>query len=88
MAFNILEASLPSLVSRLAPAASKGLALGVYNTTQALGLFVGGVLGGWVAQHAGAQAVFVVTALLCAAWALVAPGMQRWPAARLARRRA
>src|SRR5207247_6734434 len=38
VAFNVLEASLPSLVSRVAPAASRGTALGVYNTTQALGL--------------------------------------------------
>src|SRR5690606_21345852 len=44
--FNILEASLPSLVSRLAPADAKGAALGIYNTTQALGLFFGGLLGG------------------------------------------
>jgi MFS family permease len=47
-AFNVLEASLPSLVSRLAPPDVKGTALGIYNTTQALGLFVGGGLGGWV----------------------------------------
>lgn len=85
--FNILEASLPSLVSRIAPAASKGLALGVYNTTQALGLFAGGALGGWVVQHLGAQAVFGFTAALCAAWALLAPGLRRWPAPRARRTR-
>lgn len=83
--FNLLEATLPSLVSRLAPPASKGLALGVYNTTQALGLFVGGAAGGWVAQRFGGQAVFVATAALCAVWALVAPGLRRWPARRATR---
>ncbi len=46
VAFNVLEATLPSLVSRLAPAELKGTALGVYNTTQALGLFAGGAVGG------------------------------------------
>jgi len=44
--FNVLEATLPNLVSRIAPAADRGLALGVYNTTQNIGLFVGGALGG------------------------------------------
>jgi predicted MFS family arabinose efflux permease len=52
-AFNLLEASLPSLISKLAPASAKGTAMGVYNTSQSLGLFVGGVAGGWLAQHHG-----------------------------------
>ncbi len=51
LAFNILEASQPSLVSRIAPPAAKGAALGVYNTLQALGLACGGFLGGWMSQH-------------------------------------
>lgn len=80
--FNVLEAALPSLVSRIAPPQSKGLALGVYNTTQSLGLFFGGALGGLVAQRFGGQAVFVVTAVLCGLWLLAAPGLRRWPAAR------
>lgn len=80
--FNVLEAALPSLVSRIAPPQSKGLALGVYNTTQSLGLFFGGALGGFVAQRFGGQAVFVVTAVLCGLWLLAAPGLRRWPAAR------
>ncbi|CAM5206056.1 hypothetical protein CDEN61S_00247 [Castellaniella denitrificans] len=45
VAFNILEALQPSLVSRVAPPAYKGLALGFYNTAQSLGVFAGGVLG-------------------------------------------
>jgi predicted MFS family arabinose efflux permease len=59
VAFNILEAMLPSLISRIAPARAKGAALGVYNTTQALGLFVGGALGGWLVEHYDAAAVFL-----------------------------
>ena len=53
VAFNVLEALLPSLVSRLAPAGGRGVAIGVYNTTQTLGVFFGGLLGGWVASHYG-----------------------------------
>ncbi|MCD6707504.1 MAG: MFS transporter, partial [Thiobacillus sp.] len=53
VAFNLLEASLPSLISKLAPVSAKGTAMGVYNTAQALGLFFGGVFGGWLAQHHG-----------------------------------
>jgi predicted MFS family arabinose efflux permease len=78
--FNILEASLPSLVSRLAPADAKGAALGIYNTTQALGLFFGGVLGGWVQQGWGRAAVFGACAGLMALWLLVAARQRRWPA--------
>lgn len=72
--FNILEASLPSLVSKVAPASAKGAALGVYNTTQALGLFVGGALGGWVASRWGALAVFETCAVLLLLWLVLA-----WP---------
>ena len=72
VAFNILEATLPSLVSRVAPPASKGAALGVYNTSQALGLFLGATLGGWLSQHVGADSVFVVTTLAALLWLGVA----------------
>jgi MFS family permease len=68
VAFNILEASLPSLVSRIAPAASRGTALGVYNTTQALGLFVGGAVGGWLAGRFGEFAIFVFGIAIVALW--------------------
>ncbi len=83
--FNILEATLPSLVSRLAPAAHKGLALGAYGTTQSIGLFVGGAAGGWLARHFGAGGVFVCAAAALAAWAIVASGMRAPPARRRAR---
>jgi hypothetical protein len=58
VAFNILEATQPSLISRIAPPHAKGAALGVYNTTQALGLFLGGVCGGVLAKYAGSGAVW------------------------------
>ena len=68
VAFNVLEASLPSLVSRVAPPSSRGAALGVYNTTQALGLFAGGAIGGWLAQHFGEVSVFVFGIAIVALW--------------------
>ena len=72
--FNVLEASQPSLASRVAPAHSRGAALGVYNTLQSLGFFAGGALGGWLAKTAGAQALFAGCAVLTVLWLLVA-----WP---------
>jgi MFS family permease len=75
VAFNILEASLPSLVSKIAPPEAKGTAMGVYNTSQALGLFFGGVAGGWLAQHQGFAAVFAFCAGLMAIWLLLAARM-------------
>jgi len=80
-AFNVLEALLPSLVSRLAPAQGRGLAIGVYNTTQTLGVFFGGLLGGWVATHRGATGVFALCAVLVAVWLALAAGMRPPPAA-------
>jgi MFS family permease len=80
VAFNVLEALLPALISRLAPAQARGTAIGVYNTTQTLGLFFGGLLGGWVAEHYGTTAVFAACALLAALWLAVASGMRPVPA--------
>ncbi len=77
--FNILEASLPSLVSRLAPSTAKGLALGIYNTAQALGLFAGGALGGAIVARWGGGAVFVFAAIVTAGWWLIALGMRDVP---------
>ncbi|MDO9404179.1 MAG: MFS transporter [Polaromonas sp.] len=70
--FNVLEASQPSLVSRLAPVSMRGAALGLYNTSQSLGLFAGGVLGGALLNWATPQALFVVTAVMALVWLLVA----------------
>ena len=80
VAFNVLEALLPSLVSRAAPAQGRGTAIGVYNTTQTLGVFFGGLLGGWVAAHHGTTGVFALCAVLAAVWLALAIGM-RAPAA-------
>ena len=77
--FNILEASLPSLVSRVAPSSAKGLALGIYNTTQAIGLFAGGALGGLVAARWGAQGVFACAAVIMGVWWVIALGMREVP---------
>ncbi|MCM0043164.1 MAG: MFS transporter [Burkholderiaceae bacterium] len=79
VAFNILEASQPSLVSRLAPAGSRGAALGVYNTMMAIGLFAGGAGGGLLAQHVGGPAVFTAGCLLTVAWLIIAASMKNLP---------
>ena len=74
--FNVLEACLPSMVSRLAPLQTRGAALGVYNTLQSLGFFAGGLLGGWAMQWGGAQALFAGCGVLMAIWLLLAWRMQ------------
>lgn len=68
VAFNILEATQPSLISRFAPPHAKGAALGIYNTTQSLGLFIGGALGGTLAKQAGPAAVWLSCAGLALVW--------------------
>jgi len=82
VAFNILEAMLPSMISRIAPPRAKGAALGVYNTTQALGLFVGGALGGWLMKNFDAGAVFIVDAVMVALWLAAAATMMALPVRR------
>ena len=79
-AFNVLEALLPSLVSRIAPERARGTALGVYNTAQTLGLFAGGLAGGVLAGHFGAAAVYIVGATAMLAWLAAAAGMGALPA--------
>ena len=74
--FNVLEALQPSLVSRVAPPDLKGLALGLYNTSQAAGLFLGGMLGGSIAVLGGASAVFWTACGLSALWLVVTWGMK------------
>jgi predicted MFS family arabinose efflux permease len=68
VSFNILEASQPSLVSRLAPPHARGAALGVYNTLQSVGLFAGGALGGALVKWGGSPALFAVCWLMAALW--------------------
>ena len=74
--FNVLEASQPSIVTRLAPPGCRGSAIGVYNTLQSLGLFAGGVGGGWLMRHGGANSLFSACAALMLLWLVVA-----WPMA-------
>ncbi len=71
-AFNVMEALIPSLVSRTAPPARKGLAMGVYNTAQSLGLFAGGAAGGWIAKAWSSEGVFLACAALALVWLVVA----------------
>jgi len=67
-AFTLLEATLPSLISKIAPADSKGTAMGVYASTQFFGAFLGGVLGGWLQQHYSHSAVFLIGSGLAVIW--------------------
>ncbi|MBF0676448.1 MFS transporter [Pseudomonas sp.] len=78
-AFNLLEASLPSLISKVSPAGGKGTAMGVYSTSQFLGAALGGILGGWLMQVGGLDGVFIGCALLCALWAIIAVTMREPP---------
>lgn len=66
--FNLLEAALPSLVSRLAPAHLRGAAMGAYSTSQFLGAFVGGAVGGLVLGRLGVDGVFVWAAAMTLLW--------------------
>lgn len=67
-AFNLLESILPSLVSRLAPADAKGTAMGVYSSSQFLGIFVGGALGGWIDGRWGVDGVVAFCVALAVLW--------------------
>ena len=77
MAFNLLEASLPSLVSKIAPAGGKGTAMGIYSSSQFLGAFLGGVTGGVIVYYLGYQWVFWMSLVLTALWLLAAATMSR-----------
>lgn len=77
--FNVLEASQPSIASRLAPAAVRGAALGVYNTLQSLGFFAGGAIVGWLMRSVGAPGLFTVCALAMLGWLALAWGMPLSP---------
>ena len=72
--FNVLEATQPSMVSRIAPASSRGAAMGVYNTLQSLGFFAGGLMGGQLAKSYGTQGLFLTSTALMVLWLVVA-----WP---------
>jgi MFS family permease len=74
-AFNVMEASLPSLITKAAPADAKGTAMGLYSSLQFLGIFAGGVVGGFAHQLGGDAGVFALTAVLALIWFLVAATM-------------
>ncbi len=68
MAFNYLEAAMPSLLSRLVPKEVKGTAMGVFNTAQFLGAAIGGAIGGLLYQHFGAQGVYLASGVILSVW--------------------
>jgi MFS family permease len=74
--FSLLEAFLPSLISRTAPAARKGSALGIYSCSQFLGIFVGGVLGGWLYGKFSYSGVYIFCVLIALFWFVLAFLMQ------------
>lgn len=76
VAFNILEAMQPSLISRIAPTEARGAALGIYNTTQSIGLFIGGMLGGWLGKNYGTPAVHLFCAALALIWLMLVATMK------------
>ena len=78
-AFTILEASLPSLVSKIAPAGSKGTAMGIYSTAQFLGIFVGGLCGGWLFAENGISGVFIFCGIAACGWFIIAATMAKPP---------
>ena len=76
VAFNYLEASLPALVSRITPPGNKGSAMGIYSSSQFFGAFLGGIIGGFVADMAQPQSVFLAAAVMGVIWLIAAWGMQ------------
>ncbi|UZE95804.1 MFS transporter [Alkalimarinus alittae] len=76
MAFNLLEASLPSLVSKQAPAGARGTAMGIYSTSQFFGAFLGGAVGGWVLSNWGGEVIYYTSAVLGGVWFLIALTMR------------
>ena len=74
-AFNVMEASLPSLITKVAPPDVKGTAMGVYSSLQFLGIFIGGIIGGMAHQHGGSAGVFALTTALAVLWLIAAAGM-------------
>ncbi|HSM98685.1 MAG TPA: MFS transporter [Gallionella sp.] len=74
-AFNVLEATLPSMISKIAPLSAKGTAMGVYSSVQFLGAFSGAAVGGALMQFVGHDAVFILAIVLLLLWLVVASGM-------------
>ncbi|WP_435947372.1 MFS transporter [Dryocola sp. BD586] len=79
LAFNLMEAILPSLISKESPAGYKGTAMGIYSTSQFIGVAIGGSLGGWIDGLFDSQTVFLASALLAMVWLLVSSTMKEPP---------
>ncbi len=77
--FNLMEALLPSMISRMAPLSSKGTALGVYSTSQFAGAFLGGPVAGAIMQFYGMDGVYLVGAFMAMLWALLLLGLKNPP---------
>jgi predicted MFS family arabinose efflux permease len=75
-AFNLLEASLPSWLSKVCPAGSRGTAMGIYSTCQFFGAFAGGALGGWSLQYYGVSGLLLLIAGVLGIWWILALGLQ------------
>jgi len=71
LAFNLLEAAMPSMVSHLAGTTGRGRKMGLYTTFQFLGAFAGGVGGGWLLGVSGDVVTLSVAGAFCALWAVV-----------------
>lgn len=76
-AFNYLEATMPSILSRIAPAGVKGSVMGIYSSSQFLGAFAGGILGGFIAGEFGESAIFMVMAVFSLMWLVLTFGMNK-----------
>lgn len=74
-AFNLLEAFLPSWLSKVSPAGNRGTAMGIYSTCQFLGTFMGGVLGGWGLSSFGADGLLILLAAMLLVWVILATQM-------------
>ncbi len=75
--FNLLEASLPSLISKTAPATKKGTAMGMYSSSQFFGAFAGGSIGGYAHHHWGVQGVYLTVLVVLVFWFLLALTMKK-----------
>ncbi len=76
-AFNYLEATMPSILSRIAPAGVKGSVMGIYSSSQFLGAFIGGIVGGFVASSYGENTIFLVMAIASLLWLILSFGMEK-----------
>jgi len=81
-AFNYLEATMPSQLSRIAPAGVKGSAMGIFTSSQFMGAFVGGALGGYLAQNFGEQTIFQAMALFALLWFVLSLSMKQYQASK------